>query len=285
MGKEEAKKTFDEAVSDGKGAGIVSKDTRDANLFTVSTNIEPGEKVVFKLTYEELLERKAGTCEHSINIDPKQIVDDLKIEVYINESLPIYTISVPELIQSNEIDAINNEESQVAVVSKDVDGYQNNARIVFAPSSDYQKEAGTQGISGQFLVKYDLDRKDQGNEVQVIDGYFVHYFVPDNLETLPKHAIFVLDVSGSMWGEKMEQLKDAMFTILDDMTENDCIDIITFSDGTAHWQPLEESDIEPQRANTLIKATEKNKNEAMLEGIKLAEVAIQSENLPKEVKS
>jgi len=301
--KEEAKKTFDEAVSDGKGAGIVSKDARDANLFTVSTNIEPGEKVVFKLTYEELLERKAGTYEHSINIDPKQIVDDLKIEVYINESLPISTISVPELIQSNEIDSINNEESQVAVVSKDVDGYQNNARIVFAPSSDYQKEAGAQGISGQFLVKYDLDRNGQGNEVQVIDGYFVHYFVPDNLETLPKHAIFVLDVSGSMWGEKMEQLKDAMFTILDDMTENDYIDIITFSDGTAHWQPLEESDIEPQRANTLIKATEKNKNEAikhiidleadggtnineaMLEGIKLAEVAIQSENLPKEVKS
>merc|ERR1719495_2984612 len=301
--KEEAKKTFDEAVSDGKGAGIVSKDARDANLFTVSTNIEPGEKVVFKLTYEELLERKAGTYEHAINIDPKQIVDDLKIEVYINESLPISTISVPELIQSNEIDSINNEESQVAAVSKDIDGYQNNARIVFAPSSDYQKEAGAQGISGQFLVKYDLDRSGQGNEVQVIDGYFVHYFVPDNLETLPKHAIFVLDVSGSMWGEKMEQLKDAMFTILDDMTENDYIDIITFSDGTDHWKPLEESDNEPQRANTLIKATEKNKNEAikhiidleadggtnineaMLKGIKLAELAIQSENLPKEVKS
>jgi len=301
--KEEAKKTFDEAVSDGKGAGIVSKDARDANLFTVSTNIEPGEKVIFKLTYEELLERKAGRYEHAINIDPKNIVDDLKIEVYINESLPISTISVPELIQSNEIDAINNEENKVAVVTKNVDGYQNNARIVFNPSTDYQKEAGAQGISGQFLVKYDLDRKSQENEVQVIDGYFVHYFVPDDLETFPKHAIFVLDVSGSMWGEKMEQLKDAMFTILDDMTENDYIDIITFSDGTDHWKPLEESDNERQVATTLIKATEKNKNEAikhiiglesdggtnineaMLEGIKLAELAIQSENLPKEVKS
>jgi hypothetical protein len=74
---EEAKKTFDEAVSDGKGAGIVSKDTRDANIFTVATNIEPGQKVVFKLIYEELLERKSGLYEHAININPNQIVDDL----------------------------------------------------------------------------------------------------------------------------------------------------------------------------------------------------------------
>ena len=70
--KEEAKQTFDEAVSTGRGADIVSKDTRDANIFTVETNIAPGEKVVFKLIYEELLERKSGMYKHSINIDPNQ---------------------------------------------------------------------------------------------------------------------------------------------------------------------------------------------------------------------
>jgi hypothetical protein len=234
---EEAKKTFDEAVSDGKGAGIVSKDTRDANIFTVATNIEPGQKVVFKLIYEELLERKSGLYEHAININPNQIVDDLRVEIFINESLPISKISVPELVQSNEIDASDNEESKIADVEKNVDGYKTNARVVFAPDKLYQEEAGAQGISGQFLVKYDVDRKGQESEVQVIDGYFVHYFVPGNLETLPKHAIFVLDVSGSMDGEKIEQLKDSMFTVLDDMTESDYFNIITFSDGVSHWDP------------------------------------------------
>merc|ERR1719435_644101 len=235
--KEEAKKTFNEAINQGRGAGIISKDIRDANIFTVSTNIEPGAKVIFKLTYEELLERKSGKYKHSINIDPKQLVEDFKIQVLINESLPISSIFVPELIQSNEVDFIGSGENTIAEVERNVDGLANNARIVFAPEKSYQEEAGAQGLSGQFEVQYDVDRQGQESEVQVIDGYFVHYFVPDNLETLAKHVVFVLDVSGSMGGEKLEQLKDSMFTVLDDMTERDYFNIITFSSDIQHWTP------------------------------------------------
>merc|ERR1712013_694167 len=173
--KEDAKKTFNEAINQGRGAGIISKDIRDANIFTVSTNIEPGAKVIFKLTYEELLERKSGKYEHSINIDPKQLVDDFKIEVFINESLPISSIFVPELIQSNELDFIGSGENTIAEVKRNVDGVANNARIVFAPDKSYQEEAGAQGLSGQFVVQYDVDRQGEDSEVQVIDGYFVHY--------------------------------------------------------------------------------------------------------------
>ena len=36
-------------------------------------------------------------------------------------------------------------------------------------------------------------------------------------------------VSGSMQGEKIRQLQDAMFTILDDMTEDDYFSILTFN--------------------------------------------------------
>ena len=46
------------------------------------------------------------------------------------------------------------------------------------------------------LFRYDVDRGNQesDSEVQVIDGFFVHYFVPQNLTPLSKHVIFVLDV-------------------------------------------------------------------------------------------
>merc|ERR1711892_650762 len=309
-GKDDAKKTFDEAVSSGKGAGIVSKDTRDSNIFTVTSNIEPGEKVVFKLVYEELLERKLGKYKHLINIDPKQVVDDLKIEIFINESLPISSIFVPELVQSNEIDFTDNEESKIAKVEKNVGGIANNAKIVFAPDKTYQEEAGAQGISGQFTVKYDVDRKGEESEVQVIDGYFVHYFVPENLEILPKHVVFVLDVSGSMGGEKLEQLKDSMFTVLDDMTETDYFNIITFSSSVSHWRDPEDyleqvfasEDVIPRDVN-ITQATKENKNlairyvlgleagggtninDAMLEGLKVAKYALQNEKLPQDVNS
>merc|ERR1719228_2122964 len=301
--KEEAKATFHEAVSLGRGAGIINKDIRDSNIFTVTTDIEPGAKVIFKLTYEELLERNSGKYEHFINIDPKQLVDDLKVEVFINESLPISSIFVPELIQSNEIDFIGSGENTIAEVEKNVDGFANNARVVFAPDKSYQQEAGGQGISGQFLVQYDVDRQGRDSEVQVIDGYFVHYFVPDNLETMDKHAVFVLDISGSMGGEKIEQLKDSMFTVLDDMTDTDYFNIITFSSSVEHWSPSHtDSDNSEPKTPQVIQATEENKNlaikhilglqagggtninEAMLEGLKIAEGGLKSEKLPGDVR-
>ncbi len=64
---------------------------------------------------------------------------------------------------------------------------------------------------------------------QVNDGYFVHFFSPTELKPLKKYAIFVLDVSGSMDGRKIEQLRDAMTSILDDLKDGDFFTLITFS--------------------------------------------------------
>merc|ERR1712061_467443 len=298
--KEEARREYTEAVSRGSGAGLVSQDVRDANRFTVTTNVEAGDKVEFRLTYEELLQRKQGQYHLAINVNPGQIVDDLKIEVFINESLPISIISVPELKQSNEVDFEPDQESQVAVVERDIDGDESRASVVFEPSREYQEEAGEQGLAGQLLVNYDMDRKGQVNEGQVIDGYFVHYFTPENLPVLPKHVIFVLDVSGSMDGEKISQLKDAMFTILDDMTEKDYFNIITFSSGTEHWSPATSEYTEEVHA---IQATKENRdaaiefargldasggtniNDALLEGLRSASLITRNEDLPRDLLS
>merc|ERR1712183_162235 len=137
----------------------------------------------------------------------------------------------------------------------------------------------------QLQINYDVDRQNQDSEVQVIDGYFVHFFVPENLETLPKHAISILDVSGSMYGERLQQLKDAMFTVLDDMKPEDFFNIITFSTGVNNWSP---SGITNEGDQFAIPATKENKkkaishvldleaaggtniNSAMLEGLDLA---------------
>ena len=205
--KEEAKKAYDDALSTGAGAGLISKNTRDTNLFSVDINLEPEAKVEFRLTYEELLERQDGLYDYIININPGAVVEDFQVEVNINESLPLSQLSVPEILESNEIDFSDDiQESSIAKVSRDIDGSPNNAKVVFNPSKDYQEEAGEQGVSGKFVVKYDVKREGD-NEVQVIDGYFVHYFVPSELPTLDKHVVFVLDISGSMAGEKIRQLK------------------------------------------------------------------------------
>jgi secreted protein with Ig-like and vWFA domain len=57
----------------------------------------------------------------------------------------------------------------------------------------------------------------------------VHFFAPADLPPLPKHVIFVLDVSGSMSGRKIQQLKEAMTTILGDLNHEDLFSIVPFS--------------------------------------------------------
>lgn len=250
--KAQARSDFNQQVGQGSGAGLVEQDSRNANLVVISANVEPGEKVLFKLTYDELLERQLGQYEHVIHVNPGQVVEDFNILVNINESLPIISLSVPELKKSNELD-FTKTESTIAEIKRSVDNDPAKASIEFKITKDYQEKEGSDGVKGEFSVLYDVDRKNQTNEIQVIDGYFVHFFVPENLKVLPKHVIFVLDVSGSMYGEKLQQLKDAMFTILDEMTDADHFDIITFSSEVTTWNP-------PTAEKTALKASKENKN-------------------------
>merc|ERR1711881_374389 len=321
--KEEAEKTFEKALSTGRGAGLVSQDAKDANKFTVSTNIEGQQEALFRLTYDELLGRKESMYRQEINIDPQQIVDNFRVEVYINESLPITEISVPELLESNTIDPSEETQNSFVKIEKNFEGDAKKAKIVFAPTPIEQRAAAEEGMSGRLQINYDVDRQNQDSEVQVIDGYFVHFFVPENLETLPKHAIFVLDVSGSMHGEKLQQLKDAMFTVLNDMKLEDFFNIITFSSSVSNWSPsalwenctgevdigffqcLEEnsSEFTEEGSQAAIPATKENKkkairhvldleaeggtniNSAMGTGLDLAKEVIRSETLPQGVAS
>jgi len=138
-------------------------------------------------------------------------------------------------------------------------------------------------------------------EVQVIDGYFVH-FTEDNpkLEALPKYTVFVLDVSGSMQGEKITQLQDAMFTILDDMTEDDYFSILTFSYDVQIWSsneivPINKSldassqnimqatrnnlDVAITFTNSLHANGGTNIDSAMLKGLELAKENMEREGL------
>merc|ERR1711902_171487 len=181
-------------------------------------------------------------------------------------------------------------------IEKNFEGDAKKAKIVFAPTAIEQRAAAEEGMAGRLQINYDVDRQNQDSEVQVIDGYFVHFFVPENLETLPKHAVFILDISGSMYGEKLQQLKDARFTVLDDMKPEDFFNIITFSTSV--------SEIAIEGAPTpAIPATPENKkraishvldleasgginiNDAMLTGLQLAKEVLQSEVLPQGVAS
>uniref|UniRef100_A0A8C5UHP5 Inter-alpha-trypsin inhibitor heavy chain 5 n=1 Tax=Malurus cyaneus samueli TaxID=2593467 RepID=A0A8C5UHP5_9PASS len=110
------------------------------------------------------------------------------------------------------------------------------AKITFNPSVVEQTKIARNGILGDFIIRYDVSRELSVGDVQILNGYFVHYFAPTDLPPLPKNVVFVLDSSASMVGTKLKQTKEALFTILQDLRPEDHFNIIGFSNRIKVWQ-------------------------------------------------
>lgn len=72
-------------------------------------------------------------------------------------------------------------------------------------------------------------------QVLLQDGYFVHFFSPSDVKPLPKQVVFVLDTSGSMYYTKIQQLKQAMYSILGELKENDLFNVVEFNSVVKTW--------------------------------------------------
>ncbi|XP_023311740.1 inter-alpha-trypsin inhibitor heavy chain H3-like isoform X2 [Anoplophora glabripennis] len=284
--KKEAKNIYNEAVAGGHSAGLVEAKTRDSKEFTVSVNLEPDSVVVFSLTYEEMLQRVHDQYELVLNICPGQIVDDLNVEVRINESRPLKFVKTPPLISGNdmntsEYDQILDPLSDIKIIN------QRTASIKFHPNAARQRKMThflgnktNDGLSGQFVVQYDVEREPLNGEVLLQDGYFVHFFATNDLDPLPKHVIFVLDTSGSMQGRKIKQLKDAMVNILSDLHKEDMLSIIEFNSDVIIW------DVDSKRSATVPahKITDFNDPFASLQKCILADPRVVSDDIIKKAK-
>ena len=206
---------------------------------TFSAKIDPSDKVTFHLRYEELLQRSEnGQYNYELNLQPeKQEIDDFHIKIEINESLPLKDISVKRFKEQNQI-KFQAETITQEVLIFDQKTAPHAATIDMNPSGDKNK-----GEDWKLVLNYDVERPQDGNDIQIGAGKFVHYFAPDKLATMPKHIIFVIDVSGSMRGQKIKQAKDAMTTILDKMSQEklDNFNIIKFNYNVSGEYPLDES--------------------------------------------
>ncbi|XP_038553893.1 inter-alpha-trypsin inhibitor heavy chain H3-like isoform X3 [Micropterus salmoides] len=242
--KEKAKKQYEKAVSSGQTAGLVKVSGRKMEKFSVSVNIAGNSNVTFILTYEELLQRKLGQYEILIRVKPKQLVQDFQIVTNIYEPQGISYVDTHATFLSNEL---------LPLVEKTVTDKK--AHISFSPTIEQQRKClGCDGtlIDGDFVIKYDVNRAKSLGDIQIVNGYFVHFFAPPDLPRVPKNVVFVIDRSGSMSGRKMAQTREALLVILKDLHEDDHFALIQFDHNIDSWK------------DSLTKATQENVSEAMV---------------------
>ncbi|MEQ2277783.1 hypothetical protein XENORESO_007486 [Xenotaenia resolanae] len=226
--KEQAQQQYTAAVSRGQSAGIVSSVGRTMEEFKTSVTVAAHKKVTFKLTYEELLKRTHGKYELQIHARPMQPVKDFKVDVYIHEKAGISFIDVKGGLSTK---ALAN-----AITKTHAD---KQAWVYFYPTEDQQKtcdSCGEQGMNGDLVIVYDVNRNNGLGDIKTSDGYFVHHFAPSSLPRIPKNVVFVIDQSGSMHGRKMQQTRTALIHILNDLAEDDFFGLLSFNSDIFHWK-------------------------------------------------
>ncbi|XP_051957028.1 inter-alpha-trypsin inhibitor heavy chain H3-like isoform X2 [Xyrauchen texanus] len=238
--KDAAKQQYTQAVSRGQSAGLIKSVGRTLEDFKTSVTVAALSKVTFELTYEELLKRRLGKYELLVNAHPMQPVADFKIDVHIHEKPGISFFEVKGDLSTNDL------ANAIKTTRADEDVW-----VSFYPTRDQQtKCCGENGLNGDLLITYDVERRNPQGEIMVSNGYFVHYFAPTDIPRIPKNVVFIIDQSGSMHGRKIIQTRLALLKILSDLDEDDHFGLITFDSQVEIWK------------HELLKATKANLEDA-----------------------
>ncbi|KAK3106469.1 hypothetical protein FSP39_020624 [Pinctada imbricata] len=272
-GKEEAAEVYYKARAEGKSAGHVTQfptaPERDMDIYVINVNVAPESSTEFVLSYIEPLEMKLGQFNHKLYIEPGQEVSNMSARISVSDPQGIASFSY-KLPGSNE-ELRSSDDSKFSVYQASMNTHQ----VMYQPPESEQKtvECKTE-INCQISITYEIERQNKSGIVIVNNNYFVHYFSPTNLQEMAKNIVFVIDISGSMSGSKIEAVRRVMIVILEKLRPNDNFNLLLFDDKIKMWKTnavaATEDNIREAKAfaeKELFARGSTNINGALIEGI------------------
>lgn len=258
--RKEAEKTFETAKSEGKSASLLKQ--QRPNVFSMDVaNIMPGDTVRIELHYTEMVLSTEGVYQFvfptvvgpryisspsgdSGNSDNVQSVpgarpessDSWAARPYLEEGKTPpgkYNITV-NLSTGVPITDINCKSHEIQVEKSN----DSTAQVTLANPRDY---AGNR----DFILNYQLT----GQEVscgllldrEEEENYFMLMVQPPERYTPgqvpPREYLFILDVSGSMYGYPLDTARDLIRDLVSGLNETDCFNLLLFSNASVRMSP------------------------------------------------
>ncbi|MEW6006574.1 MAG: VIT domain-containing protein, partial [bacterium] len=217
LDKDKARKIYEDIVRRMKDPGLL--EYIGGNLFKARVYPIPAKgKKRIELSYDEIIKADEGVCKYVYPLDIERFsenpIKEILINVEIKSDIPIKNVYSP----THNVKVERKDDYNVRVTYEE-----NNKRPFF-----------------DFILYYTLDKKDIGVSLLTHkgdeDGFFLLLASPNQKkeESIPKDITFVIDTSGSMSGNKIEQAKSSLQFFLNSLKEGDRFNIIRFS-----------SDVEP----------------------------------------
>ena len=221
--KEEARRIYEEIVRTKRDPALLEYMGR--GLFRTSVfPIPPGAERKVTLRYTQLLKRERDVVEFVYPLSTQRFtskpIQRLNLAMRIESKEPIKSIYSP--IYDAVIRRDGEREAKVDLTLRDT-----------VPSSDFKLVYTlAEGSIGATVLSYRPDGD---------DGYFLLLASPQvkpaDEKPRPKSVVFVLDRSGSMAGKKIEQAKNALAFVLNNLREDDTFNIIAYDDRVEAFKP------------------------------------------------
>jgi hypothetical protein len=205
-----------------QGGGFITELNPESKVFVISVNLNPSSTVEFSIEYQILLPRRQGIYKHHVSLTPGQLVDNLSVDVSITEPQGVHGVKA-YLLDRSKAGAHTQYTQVVTKISE------SKHQVSYHPTDQEQQQHGQRGILADFVVEYDVNHASDAGDIRVLNDYFVQFFSPTGLPVLRKHVIFVIDISSSMEGTKLAQVKAALKTILEEISPGDKFNILPFS--------------------------------------------------------
>ncbi|MFN8676752.1 MAG: VIT domain-containing protein [Thermomicrobiales bacterium] len=207
------RKLRDPALLEYLGSGLIQ-----ANVFPIPA----GEDREIELSYSQILPVEEGLNHYRYPFNAQPFT-----------ATPLQSVSIRVAVDSNEpLRAVYSPSHDIAVDRTSdksfTAGYEDSDVI---PDSDFELFwSVSPGDVGANVVSYFDASRDQ--------GYFLLLAAPGIEQTtdiVAKDVIVVLDTSGSMEGEKIEQAREALLYVLDHLNPEDRFNIVEFSTGAREY--------------------------------------------------
>ena len=217
--RDEARRIYEDIVQRRRDPALLEYVGRDAFQASIYP-IPPGGERRIELEYSEVLEVDNGLVEYVYPLNTEKFsprpLEEVVVNVTVRSNEPLKAIYSP----SHEVDIVRRGD-QNAVAGYEEYGVKPDRDFVLYYTIS-QEEIGVN------LLSYRPDSRG--------DGFFVLLAAPDvdvdSQQVIAKDVLLVLDVSGSMRGEKIDQAKEALSFVLDNLNDEDRFNIIAFSTST-----------------------------------------------------
>ena len=211
---QKARKIYEEIVRRSKDPALL--EYYGKGMFRVRIfPILPQKEQKIELTYTETLQKNNGTIEYSFPMNTEKYsakpIKEVSFKINIDGKEKIKTIYCP----THKVEIIRKGD-ELATVGFEGSNVKSDRDFKLYYNVDNQK-------LGLSMLNYKKNSE---------DGYFFINISPgfgSKQDVVAKDIVFVMDKSGSMAGEKLEQAKKALRFCVENLNKNDRFEIIPFS--------------------------------------------------------